>query len=83
MILSHVPRLFLPRDDTNTIEDPVQRLERHIVQQAKVCGFYLRYTKRPQDILQSLQEPIDQDLIQEMEEMQQVGAVLRVFGKDR
>ena len=59
LILSHVPRWFLPRDDNDAIagnkstteKDRAQALEDHIVKEAAECGFSLKCTVRPKDVL--------------------------------
>jgi len=114
LILSHVPRWFLPRDDDDDDEDtgsdPARTLERHIVQEASRCGLTLIRTVRLKDIqcllVQQQQQqqqqqqllllPIEQQqegeeeamvtikatLLEELTEMEHVGAVLWVFEKE-
>ena len=111
LILSHVPRWFLPRDAANTsvtstttsdTRKRAETLEEHIVQEASQCGLSLLHTVRPMDILdqfryllilldqdsdgdtpgQQLGEEARESLLQDLDDMDQAGAVLWVFVLD-
>jgi SAM-dependent methyltransferase len=101
LILSHVPRWFLPPtadNDNAPAELPISRalaLEGHIRKEALRCGFEVVKTIRPTHVLarheqsQSEQQndldggakAEDQVLREELQEMDQAGAVLWVFEK--
>jgi len=59
LILSHIPRWYLPRDGTSSSSKPAgdqaRRLETHIVHEASECKFSLRHTVRPREILSQYQ----------------------------
>jgi len=54
LVLSHVPRWFLPRkenDKDSENHDPVTALSDHVKQEAARCGLSLRHAVRPKDVL--------------------------------
>lgn len=95
LILSHVPRWFLPKEDdkskskkdTELEHSPALELEQFIVQQANECGFHLVQTVRPNNLLEAIAEcgsealsaEEEKKLRSELKEMEQAGAVLLVF----
>jgi hypothetical protein len=114
LILSHVPRWFLPppttadnaEDNDNTLlpELPISRaqaLEVHIQEEALRCGFAVVKTVRPADVLAQHDEQsqfeqqqsnhhlggrekeADEALREDLQEMDQAGAVLWVFEKQQ
>ena len=108
LILSHVPRWFLPTtpkttqdtdcDDKETQHSPMvtraEALELYIQQEASRCGFTMVKTVRPTHVLacyKTLVEPNtvarsaaeDAALRDDLNEMDQTGAVLWVFEKNR
>lgn len=90
LILSHVPRWFLPSNDKDNSDpyDASKALEKHIVKEATQLGFQLIHTVRPKDIVRQWEYLTQQEttssssrgeLIEELQEMQEANAVLWVL----
>lgn len=96
LIVSHVPRWFLPREEKRNTEstksNPSQELEQHIIQQANAFSFILIQTIRPQSLLQSIEASSDnmkllpnelEILCKDLRGMDEAAGVLWIFQMDR
>ena len=85
IILSHVPRFFLPRDENDTRQtNPQQDLEQHIIEQMNLVGLQLAETIRPYQVLTRIPKENNQeddDFQISLKRLQEAHAVLFVAVK--
>lgn len=95
LILSHVPRWFLPRDNNNNNKEQdkdysaSQALEKHIVKEASQIGFQLIHTVRPRQVREQHKQLLQRkgsnngnpetEFLDSLREMEEANAVLWVL----
>lgn len=83
ILLSHVPRFCLPRDENDTKKtNPQHDLERHFLEQMNLVGLQLVEMIRPHQVLISPEKSSD-DFQVSLERLQEANAVLFVVARKR